>query len=309
MTSAPASGSVHPEVVVVGESLIDIISTVTGPMEYAGGSGLNVAFGLGRLGTATTLLTVLGADQRGQAIRQHLDSASVELLPGAVRLKRTSTAKATLDSSGAAHYTFDIEWNLPPIAPTFAPRVLHACSLATFLEPGATQVRSLLAFFNGRCLITYDPNIRPDIIGDHDKAQWTFERTAALATLVKLSDEDAAWLYPGLSIGDVAGHILGLGVKVVVVTAGAEGAHLYSESARVCVPAPAVTVTDTVGAGDSFMASIIASLLECPEQDFDRQQLERLGTVAAAAAAITVTRHGANPPTAAELDEALALSV
>ncbi|MFF2242745.1 carbohydrate kinase [Arthrobacter sp. NPDC058130] len=309
MTGAPAPGSVHPEVVVVGESLIDIISTVTGPVEYAGGSGLNVAFGLGRLGRATALLTVLGADQRGQAIRQHLDSAGVELLPGAVRLKRTSTAKATLDSWGAAHYTFDIEWNLPPVAPTFAPRVLHACSLATFLEPGATQVRSLLAFFNGRCLITYDPNIRPGIIGDHDKAQRTFERTASLATLVKLSDEDAAWLYPGLAIGDVARHILGLGVKAVVVTAGAEGANLYSDLDHVSVPAPAVTVADTVGAGDSFMASIIASLLECPEQDFDRQQLERLGTVAAAAAAITVTRHGANPPTAAELDEALALSV
>lgn len=149
-------------------------------------------------------------------------------------------------------------------APRLRRRSPPGCSwsLATFLEAGATQVRSLLAFFNGRCLITYDPNIRPDIIGDY-KAQRTFEETAPFATPVKLSDETAAWLYPRLAIGDVAQHILGLGVKAVVVT---EGANLYSDLAHVSVPAPAVTVADTVGAGDSFMASIIANLLERPER-------------------------------------------
>ena len=124
--------------------------------------------------------------------------------------------------------------------PTFIPQVLHTGSLATFLEPGATHVRDVMEFFSGRCLITYDPNIRPDIIGDHAQAQRTFEATARLANLVKLSDEDAAWLYPGLGTAEVARRVLDLGVKVVAVTAGAEGSDLYSESAQVHVPAPKV---------------------------------------------------------------------
>ncbi|MDQ0679818.1 sugar/nucleoside kinase (ribokinase family) [Arthrobacter pascens] len=90
--------------VVVGESLTDIITTSAGPVEFAGGSGPNVAYGLGRLSVNTGLLTVLGADRRAEAIRQHLDSAAVQLLRGATRLRRTSTATASLDSKGSAAY-------------------------------------------------------------------------------------------------------------------------------------------------------------------------------------------------------------
>ena len=308
MTTGTGSGRANPDVVVVGESLIDIITTAAGPVEFAGGSGLNVAFGLGRLGVNTGLLTVLGSDQRGETIQRHLKSAGVQLLPGAIRLARTSTAMASLDESGSARYTFDIEWTLPPPAPTFVPQVLHTGSLATFLEPGAAHVQDLLEFFAGRCLITLDPNIRPDIIGDHPVAQRTFEDSAKLATLVKLSDADAAWLYPGLSTAEVARRILALGVKTVAVTAGADGSDLFSRSAHVHIPALQVRAADTVGAGDSYMSSLIASLLRDPGQEFGHVQLERLGQIATAAAAITVTRHGANPPTAAELDAALAVS-
>ena len=90
MTVVSGSQRRHPDVVVIGESLIDVINTAAGPIEFAGGSGLNVAFGLGRLGANTGLLTILGRDQRGEAIRQHLTSAGVQLLPGAVRLIRRS---------------------------------------------------------------------------------------------------------------------------------------------------------------------------------------------------------------------------
>lgn len=125
---------------------------------------------------------------------------------------------------------------------------------------------------------------------------------------MKLSDEDAGWLYPGLETAEVAWRILGLGVKVVALTAGAAGSDLYSESAHLHVPAPQVAAADTVGAGDSYMSSLIAGILTDFGQDFDEEQLRRLGTVPAAAAAITVTRHGANPPTARELREAPAVS-
>jgi fructokinase len=106
----------------------------------------------------------------------------------------------------------------------------------------------------------------------------------------------------------VARRILALGVKAVAVTAGAEGSHLYSKSAHAHIRAPQVKTADTVGAGDSYMSSIIASLVEDPGQDFGQAHLERLGQMATAAAAITVTRHGAHPPTAAELDAALPVS-
>jgi fructokinase len=308
MTIVSGSQRPNPDVVVIGESLIDMISTAAGPVEFVGGSGLDVAFGLGRLGANTGLLTIFGADQRGEAIRQHLASADVQLLPGAVRLDRTSTAMASLDNSGSARYTFDIEWTLPPATPTFVPKVLHTGSLATFLEPGAAHVRALLQFFSGRCLITYDPNIRPDVVGNQPQAQETFEETARFATLVKLSDEDAGWLYPGLPTPEIAARILGLGVEVVAVTAGAEGSDLYSNSAHVHIAAPQVDVADTVGAGDSYMSSLIASLLMNPGLEFGQVHLESLGRAAAAAAAITVTRHGANPPTAVELEEVLAVS-
>lgn len=309
MTVVSASQRPNPDVVVIGESLIDVINTAAGPVEFVGGSGLNVAFGLGRLGANTGLLTHFGADERGEAIRQHLASADVQLLPGAVRLDRTSTAMASLDSSGSARYTFDIEWTLPPATPTFVPKILHTGSLATFMEPGATHVRALLQFFSGRCLITYDPNIRPDVIGNQAQAQATFEETARFATLVKLSDEDSGWLYPGLSTPEVATRILSLGVEVVAVTAGAEGSDLYTNSSHVHIAASHVKAVDTVGAGDSYMSSLIASLLENPTEKFDPVHLKRVGRTAAAAAAITVTRHGANPPTASELEEVLSVSL
>jgi fructokinase len=205
MHSAPVPPCPETDVVVVGEAIIDIIDTAAGPVEFPGGSGRNVAFGLGRLGVSTTLLTALGRDERSRSIQRHLDTAGVRLLPGAEHLSRTSTARALLDSSGSAEYEFDFEWNLPQISPTFLPKVLHTGSLASFTEPGATQVRSLLELFSRRCLITYDPNIRPTLLHSHTEALRTFEHTVALATVVKLSTISAtansrAWEQPPRSL-------------------------------------------------------------------------------------------------------------
>ncbi|SFT85265.1 carbohydrate kinase [Arthrobacter sp. ov118] len=308
MHTTPATA--HPEtdvVVVVGEALIDIIETAAGPVEFPGGSGMNVAFGVGRLGISTTLITALGSDERGKTIRNHLHSAGVRLHAGVEHLKRTSTARALLDGSGSAEYAFDLEWSLPDISPTFLPKVLHTGSLASFLEPGATQVRSLLELFSGHCLITYDPNIRQALLGSHAEALTTFERTVPFATVVKLSAEDAWWLYPGRQPRDIASRLLKLGAELAIITDGSAGSYLRSNTAETDVPAPQVAVKDTVGAGDSYMASLIAGLLDEPEADFGYGRLARLGTSASLAAAITVGRHGANPPTRAELNASLEL--
>ncbi|UKA50594.1 carbohydrate kinase [Arthrobacter sp. FW305-123] len=308
MHSRPVPSCPETEVVVVGEALIDVIDTAAGAVEFPGGSGLNVAFGLGLLGISTSFLTALGKDHRSARIQEHLASAGVSMMPGAEHLPRTSTARAILDSDGSAEYEFDFQWDLPAISPTFLPKVLHTGSLAAFMEPGATQVRSVLELFSGRCTITYDPNIRPTLIPDHAAALQTFERTAALATVVKLSSEDALWLYPRWSPAAVGRHLLGLGPAAAIITDGGSGSYLWSRTAEVHVPAPAVVVKDTVGAGDSYMSALIAGLVENPQVVFHDAELTRLGTAASLAAAITVGRHGANPPTRTELSGSLELA-
>lgn len=263
MHSRPDPSCPETDVLVVGEALIDIIDTAAGAVEFPGGSGLNVAFGLGRLGVSTSFLTALGKDERGTRIQEHLASAGVTMLPGgAGHLPRTSTATALLDSSGSAEYDFDIRWELPQLSLPIRQKVLHTGSLATFLEPGAKQVRALLESFSG--LITYDPNIRPTLLPDHAATLRTFEESAALSTVVKLSSEDAQWLYPQWSPTAVGHHLLGLGPEAAIITDGGSGSYLWSKTAHVHVPARSVTVKDTVGAGDSYMSALIAGLMEDP---------------------------------------------
>lgn len=132
------------DVVVVGEALIDVVTSPEGTSEYPGGSPANLAYGLGRLGVNTGLLTVIGDDERGAAIERHLHSAGVTLLPGSNSLGRTASATATLAADGSASYDFDITWALEPVAPAYVPKVLHTGSIATFLAPGADAVTSLL---------------------------------------------------------------------------------------------------------------------------------------------------------------------
>ena len=166
-------------------------------MEHPGGSPANVAYGLGRLGVSTGLLTAIGDDARGAAIEAHLSGAGVVLLPGARSLERTASATATIAADGSASYVFDIDWRLEPLAPAFFPKVLHTGSIATFLAPGAAAVRTLLEQAHRDCMVTYDPNIRPALLGSHSEAKSLFEELVPLTDVVKLSDEDARWLYPG----------------------------------------------------------------------------------------------------------------
>ncbi len=294
----------HPalDVVVVGEALVDVVASPSGPVEHPGGSPANVAYGLGLLGVRTGLLTALGPDARGAAIENHLQSAGVTLLAGSRSLHRTSSATVKLANDGSAEYGFDITWELSGAAPDPLPRLLHTGSIATFLAPGAGAVKTLVEQARPHCTITYDPNIRPDLLGSQAEAKDTFEDLVASTDLVKLSDEDARWLYPFKSHEETAAHILGLGAKLAVVTMGAGGAHLSSGEATVNVAAIKTPVADTIGAGDSFMSALILGFLARATADLDAPTLVRMGQMAAAAAAITVSRSGANPPSLEELE-------
>ncbi|MFJ6619795.1 carbohydrate kinase [Kitasatospora sp. NPDC091335] len=286
-------------VLVIGECVADIVRSGEGPDRvHPGGSPANVAYGLARLGRPVTLLTELGPDANGRLIRKHLESAGV--LVRAAEVARTPSAVVELDGQGRARYTFDIRWTLPPAELTEPPAAVHLGSIAAVTDPGAASVLALVEHLHGRTPISYDPNVRPALMGDRAGAVRRVERCVALSDLVKASDEDLAWLYPGERPEAVAERWLALGPSVVAVTLGAEGAFARTaEGGRVVVPAVPVRVADTVGAGDSFMAAFLHARAGGAD-------LSVCLTRAVTAAALTVARPGANPPSAAELAAALA---
>jgi fructokinase len=305
------NGKPHPprqvlDVVVIGEALIDVVTTPEGTNEHPGGSPANVAYGLARLGVSTGLLTSMGADRRGDALEEHLTGAGVALLPGSRSQERTSTATATIAGDGSAGYAFDITWDVkaPDLALT-PPKVLHTGSIASFLPPGAGGVKAILQELRSQCIITYDPNIRPALLGTHAEARRTFEELVHLTGVVKLSDEDAGWLYPEKGLEETATHILGLGADLAVITTGPSGSLLATPAASLTVPAVKTSVVDTIGAGDSYMAALILGLLTRGAGGLAPAVLDQLGCMAAAAAAITVSRAGARLPTEDELRASL----
>lgn len=288
------------DVLVIGEALIDVVDNGTVATEHVGGSPANVALGLGRRGVSVALLTQVADDARGNAIIEHLRASGVDVLPESLAGSSTSVAAAEIDPDGHAEYAFDVHWERfePPAAPA---RIVHTGSIAAFMEPGASSVLRALQQADA-AEITFDPNIRPDLVGEHAATVATFEAIARLATVVKLSDQDASWLYPGLPVEAAVDAVLRLGPRLVVMTLGAAGAIMASGAGRVRVPATAVDAVDTIGAGDTFMASLIHSLLERGSADLRRHDLEEFGRAAARAAAITVSRAGADLPWKRELE-------
>jgi len=300
------------EVLVVGEALVDIVERRDGThAEHPGGSPANVALGLGRLGRAACLLTRLGTDPRGQRVQEHLVASAVSLVPGSTDAPRTSTATARIDAAGVASYTFDLDWRLPD--PLVVPEALalHTGSIAAFLTPGGDQVLRLVEKTVPHATISYDPNIRPVLMGEPEAARERVEHLVSLADVVKVSDEDLAWLAPGQEPEAVAESWLARGPAVVVVTRGGSGAVALTAGGRVDVRAPRIEVVDTVGAGDSFMAGLLDHLATADLLGEDRrarlhaidtEQVAAMLSHAARIAAITCSRAGANPPTRAELD-------
>lgn len=296
----PKSESRH--VLVIGESLVDVLATETGaPVEAPGGSPLNVAVTVGRLGTPVSFVTALGRDDREAALRRHLTESRVEVRPGPV-LPRTSAAIATVGASGAATYEFDIFW--PAVDPPDLSHVgiLHTGSIAFFCSPGAATVaQQLRRAREVGVLTTLDPNVRPALVGDRDTAVRHLEATLPWVDVLKLSDEDADWLYPGLAHEAVVALILERGPRLVALTRGSAGASLLTRTIRVDVPAPPTTVVDTVGAGDAWMGALIHGLFRDPEprhliDALDESALRDLGALAGRVAAATVASQGADPP-------------
>ena len=303
---------------VIGEALVDVVSREgEEPRAHVGGSPMNVAVGLARLGHDVQFLGRYGRDEYGRQVAAHLTGNGVRLPFDADALP-TSVAQATLDETGAASYEFQLDWSLD-VSPERIDELLrdtdalHAGSIGAMLEPGATVVGQALERARGHALISYDPNCRPSIIPDSSDARARAEKIVALCHVIKASDEDLLWLYPHRSIEDSARAWLKAGARLVVVTRGVMGPWAVSRGTGrdgVEVPAARVTVADTVGAGDSFMAALLSGLADrnilgptaaSALDELDGAQLTELLRHAAAAAGVTVSRSGADLPTRADL--------
>jgi fructokinase len=292
--------------VAVGEALVDIVVPHTGDTTTApGGSPLNVAVGLSRLGLDAELLTQIGDDERAQVIRAHLEASQVRLAPGSVLPGfATSAATARLDEHGAASYDFDLEWSLPAAALPEEAVALHVGSIGAALRPGRASVMDLVEQAVARnLLITFDPNARPVFTPDAEQAWADVRETAAAAHLVKMSDEDLAFYRPGATPEEVAEELLGTTTRLVVFTLGGSGAAAFTAAGSVEVPSRGTTVVDTVGAGDSFMAALAAIAHEHGLDDLGVDRLRALLGAAHSVASVTVSRRGADPPRRHELTE------
>ena len=295
---------------VIGETLVDVLSGgMSAPQSYVGGSPMNVAVGLARLGHPVTFVGRYGDDEYGRKIHEHLRDNSVqEVLPPDAH--PTSTAHGVLDPVGAATYDFDLVWDLAGFAAVSDralddAQLLHTGSIATMVEPGATTVLEAVRRARPHATITFDPNIRPTFVEDHSAAVAQVERFVQLSDVVRASDSDLEWLYPGRGVEDTAAAWLGLGPAMVVATYGSRGPWGLVAGGPAKAKAPVVDVVDSVGAGDSFMAALVSALVDRELVGASRRdalhaltagQLAEILAFAARAAAITVSRAGANPP-------------
>ncbi|WP_049580850.1 carbohydrate kinase family protein [Streptomyces sp. SBT349] len=292
-------------VTVVGEALVDLLWPAGARTARAvpGGSPANVAVGLHRLGRPVTLVTAWGDDAPGALVGAHLAGTGVPVRrvpaepPG-----RTIVALAYLDANGGAEYDFLAAWDpleLPVPADT---AVLHTGSLAVVIEPGAFRVLELCRRQRelGRTVVA-DLNVRPAVQPDPDSYRSVARRVAGAVDVLKASEEDLAWLYPGTRPADAARTLLGFGPRLAVVTLGAAGALALMGRSEVRVSAPAAEVVDTVGAGDSFQSALLDALAERDGVPTDPAELARILAGCAAAAALTCTRVGADPPTRADM--------
>lgn len=298
---------------VVGEALVDVVHRSDGSVtEFPGGSAANVAVALARLQRPVLFDTCFADDHYGGMLRAHLDRAGVRLAGDPGSVTHSSSAVATIGDDGAASYVFDIDWRLNPLAlpDDVTPVAVHTSSYGAVLPPGSDDVLAAVEQVRGTATVSYDINARPAVTGVELDVRARVQRLVALSDVVKASDEDLEALYPEHSVETAASYLLSLGPAVVVVTRGGDGATWVSRTGDGRVEALAVTVADTIGAGDTFGAALIDALWSAGLLGAEhRDQLQTLATeewaellaFAASAAAVTVSRPGADPPYRHEL--------
>jgi fructokinase len=306
-------------IVVGGEALVDLVGGDGSLRPVAGGGPFNTAIAFGCLEVPVAFLGSISSDDYGQLLAERLVDCGVDV--SLVRQSDAPTARALVrrQHDGDSEYSFEVQdTSLADLSPRDLPLLpdeawaVHIGTLALAIDPPAAAYEALVHREAERRQIILDPNVRPAIFGDAPAYRRRFERLLQLADLVKLSEDDAAWIYPGLSIEQVIELILGFGPRVVALTRGKRGAVAASGDVFVDVAAVPVAVVDTIGAGDTFGAAFIAALVDeaalgpQSSRPIDEPVLMRAVAYAVAAAAITCTRVGAVPPSRSEITAQLA---
>jgi fructokinase len=298
------------QVWVAGEVLIDLILEGTDRKPIVGGGPANTASALARLGIDTQFIDGISSDQYGQKAKDELARAGVKLDYVKYSDKPTCLAIVSLSDSGSATYefiidstaTFDFTSEWLPNPETDRPLLLHIGTLATVIEPGASVLFKWTQSVAKVAPIVFDPNIRPAVVSDRAQYVAQVERWVSISSAIKVSDEDIKWLYPSLDIEQVVNDWIIKGPSLVVVTYGDKGLTGYRKGEVVSVEAIPVKVADTVGAGDTVGAILVEAIVKDGLDNLTGVRLETMLKRAAKAAAITVSRAGANPPTSEELE-------
>ena len=290
--------------------LIDLIPNGSGHLAVVGGGPANTAKALAKLGVKTYFIDGISTDKYGQMAKVELRSANVLLDYAQYSNKPTCTAKVTLSKSGSASYQFEIEDTATfdfsaswlPDPQSLKPSLLHIGTLATVIESGASILFEWAKSVAHVTPIVFDPNIRPAVLGDRDEYVKKVEKWLAISSAVKVSDEDLNWLYPGKSIDEIVSKWLEVGVQLVVVTLGEQGITAYRKNEQISFDAVKVVVIDTVGAGDTVGAVLVEAIVNNGLDKLTGEVLKTMLNRATKAAAITVSRTGANPPSKEEID-------
>ncbi|MBP1851352.1 carbohydrate kinase family protein [Rhizobium halophytocola] len=301
-----------------GEALIDMLPRETTRGEkafapYAGGAIFNTAIALGRLGIPSAFFTGLSDDMLGDILRDELKASHVDFTPCAISSRPCTIALVKLVDGHATYAFYDentagrmiTEADLPALGDDC--EALHFGAISLISEPCGSTYEALMVREHEKRVISLDPNIRPGFIKDKEKHMARIQRMGAMSDILKFSDEDLAWFGMEGDTDALAAHWLKAGAKLLVVTRGADGAVGYTADSKVEVKSERVEVVDTVGAGDTFDAGILASLkkqgLLTKEKvaALSDQAIRDALTVGAKAAAVTVSRAGANPPRAEEI--------
>ena len=284
---------------------MDLIPDAGGQRQpMVGGGPANTAKAIARLGYSTYFVGGISTDGYGRMIEAELRDSGVDLSLVVRRDLPTALAIASIDDNGLARYEFELEGSASfafdqSWLPHGEPDVIHIGSVATLLEPGASELLHWLS--EKSAPIVFDPNVRPSIQGDQGLYRAAVERWLDYATFVKMSEDDFRWLYSE-SEEELVRSWIGRGVSIVIVTRAEKGLSAYSADFEISVDAVSVEVVDTVGAGDTIGAVVVEGLLQYGLPGLNMQTLSIVLSRAAKAASITCSRAGANPPWLEELD-------
>ena len=292
-----------------GEVLIDLIPDGTERRAVVGGGPANTAKALSKLGIATQFIDGISNDQYGQMALKELRKDNVLLDFVKFSDKPTCLAIISLNSKGGASYefvidntaTFDFSHTWLPDPINIKPSLLHIGTLVTAIEPAATILFEWANKVAKVAPIVFDPNIRPAVMNNRGEYVKQVERWVGISSAVKVSDDDIYWLYPGTEIDQVAKKWLTMGPELILVTFGDKGLAGFRDKTKVSTDAKKVVVADTVGAGDTVGAILVEAIIQDGLAKLTGERLSLMLDRAAKAAAITVSRTGAKPPSKDEI--------